>query len=83
MYTISPSEFLWLWDRVLRQIAMEARSEEQEKEKPSATNCVCFCQLRDAAKGSREQWEEGGEVWGGRRRVEGGKSPQPSHQVEH
>lgn len=43
---------------------------------------VCFCQLRDAAKGSREQWEEGGGEEG-ERGGERKKSPQPSHQVEH
>lgn len=49
---------------------MEARSEEQKKTNPRLQT-VCFCQLRDAAKGSREQREEGGEVWGEEKR--GGK----------
>lgn len=31
------------------------------KKKNPWLQTVCFCQLRDAAKGSREQREEGGE----------------------
>lgn len=50
---------------------MEVRSEEEGGDPWLQT--VCFCQLRDAAKGSREQREEGGEGWG-RRREEGKKA---------
>lgn len=39
---------------------------------------VCFCQLRDAAKGSREQWEEGGGEEGERRREKKKPSAKPS-----
>lgn len=71
---------------VLRDVgSMLVRSGAQKKKTWLQT--VCFCQLRDAAKGLREQREEGRK--GGRERGYGGeeergkKSPQPSHQVEH